>query len=289
MTCRRSLRAPLVVAAALLALVPAAAREHTALPNLPDSLKFGVIGDNGTGKTPQYEVGQQMAALRTTFPFELVIMLGDNMYGRQRPEDFVDKFEKPYGALLSAGVMFRAALGNHDDPSNRNYKGFGMDGARFYTFAASTEVRFFVLDTNLLEPAQVAWFDQALGAATERWKICYFHHPLYSNAGRHGSNVELRVVLEPLLVRHGVQVVFAGHDHAYERSVPQKGITHFVEGASGQLRKGDIENSPDTAASFDQDRSFMAVEIAGDRLFFQTISRTGQVVDSGVIERRPGT
>ena len=289
MTCRRSLRAPLVVAAALLALVPAAAREYTALPNLPDSLKFAVIGDNGTGKTPQYEVGQQMAALRTTFPFDLVIMLGDNMYGRQRPDDFVDKFEKPYAALLSGGVMFRAALGNHDDPANRNYKGFGMDGARFYTFAASSDVRFFVLDTNLLEPAQVTWFESALAAANEPWKICYFHHPLYSNAGRHGSNVELRVVLEPLLVRHGVKVVFAGHDHAYERSVPQKGITHFVQGASGQLRKGDMENSPDTAASFDQDRSFMAVEIAGDRLVFQTISRTGQVVDSGVILRRTGT
>jgi hypothetical protein len=61
-----------------------------------------------------------------------------------------------------------------------------------------------------------------------------FHHPLYSDAARHGSNIELRVVLEPLLVRYGVSVVFSGHDHVYERSTPQKGITYFIEGSSGQ-------------------------------------------------------
>ena len=285
---RLSLRGLLVLVAAFLALAPAVAREHTALPNAADSLKFAVIGDNGTGKAPQYEVGAQMAALRSRFAFDLVLMLGDNMYGRQRPDDFVEKFERPYAPLLAAGVEFRAALGNHDSPSNRFYKGFGMNGARYYAFAEK-DVRFVVLDTNLLDPEQIAWFERTLAAATERWKICYFHHPLYSNAGRHGSNVETRVVLEPLLVRYGVSVVFAGHDHAYERSVPQKGITHFVQGASGQLRKGDIEPNPGTAAFFDQDRSFTAVEIVGDQLVFQTISRTGQVVDSGTIARRTGT
>ena len=278
----------LVLVAAFLALAPAVAREHTALPNAPDSLKFAVIGDNGTGKAPQYEVGQQMAALRSTFGFDLVLMLGDNMYGQQRPADFVEKFERPYAPLLDAGVVFRAALGNHDSPSNRFYKGFGMNGSRYYSFAEK-DVRFVVLDTNLLDPEQIAWFERTLAAATERWKVCYFHHPLYSNAGRHGSNVETRVVLEPLLVRYGVSVVFAGHDHAYERSVPHQGITHFVQGASGQLRRGDIESHPGTAAFFDQDRSFMAVEIAGEQLVFQNISRTGEVVDSGVIVRRTGT
>lgn len=95
------------------------------------------------------------------------------------------------------------------------------------------------------------------------------------------------MVLEPLLVQHGVDVVFSGHDHAYERITVQQGITYFLEGSSGQLRRGDIRASPTRAASFDQDRTFMVVEIAGDDLVFQTVSRLGQVVDSGVIHRRP--
>ena len=65
------------------------------LPARPDSLKFAAIGDSGTGDRAQYDVGQRMATERKRFPFELVIMLGDNLYGRQQPEDFVTKFERP--------------------------------------------------------------------------------------------------------------------------------------------------------------------------------------------------
>jgi len=253
-----------------------------------NSLKFAVIGDNGTGDRPQYEVGAQMAAARATFPFEMVLMAGDNMYGRQQPQDFVTKFERPYAPLLDAGVPFYATLGNHDQPTNHSYKGFNMNGARYYTFVRQ-HVRFYVFDTNMMDPKQREWIAETLAEPHDGWKICLFHHPLYSNAGRHGSNVELRVVLEPLLVQHGVSVVFAGHDHLYERLKPQKGITHFVIGNSGKLRKGDLEPSPTTAAGFDQDQAFMLVEIAGDEMRFQTISRTGRVVDSGVIQRRPQT
>ena len=254
----------------------------------PESLKLAVIGDNGTGATPQYEVGQQLALARTAFPFEMVLMLGDNMYGSQRPEDFVDKFERPYAALLQAGVPFYATLGNHDNQSNRFYKGFNMGGERYYTFAKKN-VRFFVFDTNLMDATQLTWIESALRQSQDEWKIAYFHHPLYSDGGRHGSNVELRVVLEPLLVRHGVAVVFSGHEHVYQRTMPQKGITYFVEGSSGQLRKGNMRPTAMTAASFDQDQTFMLVDINGNEMRFRTISRTGHVVDSGVIYRRPVT
>jgi 3',5'-cyclic AMP phosphodiesterase CpdA len=254
----------------------------------PQSLKFAVVGDAGDGGQPQYDVGRQMWTARATFPFEFVIALGDNMYGRQGPQDFVTKFEKPYEPLLAAGVRFFGALGNHDSQENRFYPGFNMAGERFYTFVRQ-DVRFVVLDTNLLDPKQLAWAEDTLKAAPEAWKIVYFHLPLYSDGGRHGSNVELRVLLEPLLVRYGVSVVFAGHEHIYDRTVPQKGITYFVEGSSGQLRKGDLHRSALTAAGFDQDRTFMLVELKGDEMSFRTISRTGVTVDSGVIVRRSPT
>jgi hypothetical protein len=252
------------------------------------AVRFAVIGDMGTGKTPQYEVGRQLASARAGFPFELVIMLGDNMYGRQRAKDFVEKFERPYAALLERGVSFHAALGNHDDPSNRSYGPFNMNGQRYYTFARQ-HVRFFVFDTNLMDATQLAWIDKTLGASTDTWKIAYFHHPLYSDGARHGSNVELRVMLEPLLVRHGVDVVFSGHEHFYQRTTPQKGITYFIEGSSGQLRKGNVKRTAMTAAAFDQDRTFMLVDVEGDQLTFRTVSRTGAVIDSGVIRLSTGS
>jgi hypothetical protein len=275
---------PPAAPAASTGTTPSAAQFVTALPR-PESLKFAVVGDAGDGERPQYEIGQQMAVARATFAFEFVLALGDNMYGRQDPQDFITKFQKPYQPLLQSGVRFYGALGNHDEQENRFYPGFNMDGKRFYTFVRQN-VRFVVLDTNLLDPKQLAWTERTLSESREAWQIAYFHHPLYSNGGRHGSNVELRVVLEPLLVKYGVSVVFASHDHIYERLRPQKGITHFVEGSSGRFRKGDLEPSSMTAAGFDQDRTFMLVEIAGDQMSFRTISRTGITVDSGVIDRR---
>jgi 3',5'-cyclic AMP phosphodiesterase CpdA len=270
-----------VAAAASTALVA----QSTLLPNRPGSLKFAAIGDNGTGDRPQYDVAQQMAAFHKMFPFDLVIMLGDNMYGGQRPADFVKKFEQPYAPLLAAGVKFQASLGNHDQPSNVSYAQYNMNGQRYYTYARNN-VRFFVLDSTLMDPKQVEWIDASLRSAREDWKICYFHHPLYSNASRHGSSVDLRVLLEPIFIKYGVNVVFSGHDHVYERVKPQKGISYFVSGSAGQLRKGNMRPTDETAAYFDQDQSFMLVEIAGDDMFFQAISRTGKTVDSGVIHRQ---
>jgi len=259
--------------------------QSSPLPNRSDSLKFAAIGDNGTGDRPQYEVAQQMTRLHSEFPFDLVIMLGDNMYGSQRPADFTRKFEQPYAPLLSIGVKFQAALGNHDTPEQIFYKPYNMNGQRYYTYTRNN-VRFFALDSTLMDRKQVAWIESALRDSREDWKICYFHHPLYSNAARHGSSVDLRILIEPIFVKYGVNVVFSGHDHVYERIQPQKGINYFVSGAAGQLRPGDMRRSSETAVSFDQDQSFMAVEISGTDMFFQAISRTGKTVDSGVIRRQ---
>jgi hypothetical protein len=258
----------------------------TSLPVRAASVKFAVIGDNGTGRQPQYDVARQMALARDAFPFDLVLMLGDNFYGSQTPRDLVLKFEEPYRPLLDAAVEFRAALGNHDEPASVNYRPLGMNGQRYYTFARAN-VRFVVLDTNFVDSAELRWADDTLNAAQEEWKICYFHHPIYGNAGRHGSNLELRVLLEPILTKHGVQIVFAGHDHVYERLTMQKGIQHFVVGSSGQLRKGDLEPSGSTAAGFDQDQAFLLMEIDGAEMYFETISRTGTRVDSGGMRLGP--
>jgi predicted MPP superfamily phosphohydrolase len=265
-----------------------AAAPAVALPNRPDSFKFAVLGDFGTGDRAQYQLGEQMAKLLTRFPFELVITVGDNIYGGERPQDMKKKFEDPYKPLLDAGVKFYASLGNHDDRAQSRYKLFNMDGRTFYTFKAPKEdVRFFALESDYPKPEQITWIERELENSNEAWKIPYFHHPLYSSGDRHGSHVELREVLEPLFLKHGVTVVFTGHDHIYERIKPQNGITHFVAGSGGKLRRGGLDRKTGlTATGFDTDQVFLGVEIDEDQLFFNAISRTGAIIDSGIIERR---
>ena len=123
-----------------------AAAPRSTLPNDSDSVKFLVIGDSGTGDRPQYEVAEKIVEARTRFPFEFAIMLGDNMYGGEKAIDFVRKFETPYKPLLDDGVKFYASLGNHDDPNQRFYQKFNMDGKRYYTFRKK-DVEFFALDS----------------------------------------------------------------------------------------------------------------------------------------------
>jgi predicted phosphodiesterase len=271
---------------AFLTTVPSAQQAlRIALPNKADSVKFMVMGDNGTGGKGQYEVATQMAEAHKQFPFDFAIMLGDNMYGSQRPDDFVAKFERPYKPLLDAGVKFYAALGNHDEQSNRFYKPWNMGGERYYTYTKKN-VRFFVLDSDYMDPKQLDWLTQQLKSSKDEWKIAYFHHPLYSSAGRHGSETDLRLVLEPLFVQYGVNVVFSGHDHVYERVKPQKGIYYFVSGSAGQLRKGDLQKSALTEVGFDQDMAFMLVEIDKDMMSVQTLSREGRTVDTANLARQ---
>ncbi len=240
----------------------------------------------GTGEKAQYEVGAQMERLIDRRPGSIsVLMLGDNIYGSKGPAAVKKKFEDPYEPLLDAGVKFYASLGNHDDPNERFYKPFNMGEKRYYRFRKGN-AEFFALDSNYMDPVQVDWLKNALSDSSAAWKICYFHHPLYSDGKFHGPDTDLRARIEPVFRNYGVNVVLAGHEHLYERIKPHDGIYYFVLGNSGELRPHDLKPSSDIAKGFDTDRAFMLMEIAGDELHFQTISRTGETVDSGVIVRQ---
>jgi predicted MPP superfamily phosphohydrolase len=270
---------------------PQASAQATPLPNRSDSLKFLVFGDFGTGGRAQYELGAQMFTLFGRFPFEMVALVGDNLYGSQRPQDYRTKFEQPYKPLLDAGVKFYASLGNHDQREQRYYKLFNMDGRLYYSYKApKQDVRFIALETTYMVPEQVKWLENELQSAKEEWKIVYFHHPLYSSGGRHGSDTKLRATLEPLFVKYGVSVVFTGHDHIYERTTPQQGIQYFVTGSGGQLRTGNaVRGQPFSARTVDNTHVFLAAEIYRNEMVFNAISRTGQIVDSGIVARRQGS
>jgi hypothetical protein len=270
-----------------------------ALPRKDGSVRFAVIGDSGRGDQAQHEISSQMVAWREKFPFDFVVMLGDNIYPPHGPDGFVTKFEEPYRALLDAGVTFFAAIGNHDPDGELAYGKFNMEGRRYYTFRRSERrlaglagagVRFFVLDSRSLDPDQLSWLQDELRKSQTDWKICYFHHPLYTS-GRYTNGARvLRLALEPILISGDVDVVLSGHEHFYERVVPQHGISYFISGGAGSLRMADIRRpSAIMARGFDTDFHFMMMEVSGDTLYFQAISRTGETIDAGSITRKPAS
>jgi 3',5'-cyclic AMP phosphodiesterase CpdA len=258
----------------------------------PASLKFAVIGDSGQWSNVQRETAAQLAAQRAKLPFELVLMLGDNNYGDGSPASYRVRFEEPYKPLLDAGVTFYAARGNHDAGTQWDYPLFNMGGQRYYTFQrkagllpplAGDRVQFFALDSVHLDDDQLSWFDRQLSESKAEWKIVFFHHPIYSSGRYALSSAARRSTLEHALIEHEVDVVFAGHEHVYERMAPQSGVMYFVVGASGAVRTGDLRPSSYQTKGYDGDLSFMLVEIAGDAIYFRALNRVGETVDRGKI------
>ena len=164
-----------------------------------------------------------------------------------------------------------------------------MDGKTYYTFKAPRQdVRFFALETDYLTPAQTAWFEKELASAGEDWKIPYFHHPLYSSGARHGSHSD---------------AARRCSSRSSSRAASASSLPATTTSTSGSSRRrASPTSSPGRAAScggetstkstgltavgYDTDLAFLVAEIDGDQLFFNAISRTGAVIDSGVIERR---
>jgi hypothetical protein len=135
-----------------------------------------------------------------------------------------------------------------------------------------------------MDAPQLTWLDRALGASTAVWKVPVFHHPIYSSGLRHGSNLRLRGLLEPIFLRHRVKVAFSGHDHIYQRVTPQNGVQYFVSGAGGKLRKGDIGFDGLVAKGFDTGNHFMVLEAGATRFSYRALDVKGATIDEGSIE-----
>jgi 3',5'-cyclic AMP phosphodiesterase CpdA len=263
------------------------------------SLKFAVIGDSGRWSDAQRQTAAQLSLQRQEFPFDFVLMLGDNNYGDGSAESYRQRFELPYKPLVDAGVTFYAALGNHDAGAQWNYPLFNMHGHRYYTFdrssgvlppVAGERVQFFALDTVNLDDEQLSWIDRELSVSKAEWKVVFFHHPIYGSGRYSFSSAARRWTLEQVFIEHEVDLVFSGHEHFYERMNPQSGVMYFVAGGSGSVRRGDFQPGSYSAAGYDRDLTFMLVEIAGEAAYFRAVNRAGEVVDRGKIVRtRPSS
>jgi hypothetical protein len=269
-------------------MLPVAAQELR-LPNKPGSVKFAVIGDTGTGDQKPARIANELASWRTRYPFDFVVMMGDNIYGGEKPSDFDKKFAIPYKPLLDAGVKFYAALGNHDDAAvQRNYKPFNMNGRALLQFQAAEWGS--VLRTRQQLRRQGTARLARQGAVGER--LGMEDHVLSPPAvfirrnpriGRAAARALGAAVPQARRQRraHGPRALLRAHQAAEGRCV----LHHRLV---GQTTKRGPQKSDLTAFGDDREYAFMLMEIVGDELFFQTINQSGKTIDVGSV-RRVGT
>jgi 3',5'-cyclic AMP phosphodiesterase CpdA len=277
---------------------PEATLEPRAWPITPDRVRFAAIGDNGSGGRQAMAVAGRMVETYKEHPFGLVAHLGDICYYGNFEDRYEDVFREPMGPLLDADVGFELAIGNHDEALRHSDEGIEEIEAelrllgtpsRYYT-TTHGPVDFFYLDSSVPgvfgpeSSTQWEWLDDTLAASTNQWKVAALHHPLYSS-GRHGSTVGARERLEPILRRHHVDLVLAGHDHDYERTHPQDGITYVVSGAGCKTTSVGRSRFTAAAASILQ---FLLVDVEGDRLTASCVAVDGAIVDRFELRAREG-
>lgn len=248
-------------------------------------VRFALFGDWGSGDEGASAIAERMFATHREKALDLVIGAGDNIYPNGAAELFASNFERPFEGLIKAHVPFHTCFGNHDirrgADAQLRYPLFNMNGQRFRSVpVGGGTVEFFMLDSNDMDSRQVAWLDGALQRSTAIWKVPVFHHPIYSS-GSHGSDKELRKVLEPMFVRNHVRVAFSGHDHIYQRVTPQQGIQYFVSGAGGKIREGDIKRDGLVAAGYDADSHFMVIEADAASFRYTAVDASGKPIDTG--------
>lgn len=269
--------APAAPSGAAEAPKPAARTEKT--------LRFLVVGDTGTGDQPQFDVAKQMLAEHDRAPYDLVIHLGDIVYGKGFAK-LKDVFDVPYKPLLDRGVKFRATLGNHDQDNPQqfaDYDKLGMGGKTFYDFSPAGDlVEFFTFDSTAVVKgngaAQLEWLDKELGDSSARWKIVYFHHPPYSSGKRHGDDPRLIAGVVPILKKHGVHIVLNGHEHFFARLRPIEGINYIISGSGGKIHRGGLQYDGRLVVGNDQVLQFLSVTLTDDAFTYSVVGVDGETL-----------
>jgi 3',5'-cyclic AMP phosphodiesterase CpdA len=169
------------------------------------------------------------------------------VYPADEERHYDRRFFTPYRELIKEVPVF-PVLGNHD-VRNGNRAAFldnfhpplGSPGStkRYYSFDWG-DAHFVALDSELYyggkgssAERQKAFLERDLAATDKRWKVAFLHRSPYGTS-KHGGDDKVRYDLEPLFARHKVDLVFTGHDHVYERTVPIRGVTYVVSGGGGR-------------------------------------------------------
>jgi acid phosphatase type 7 len=259
---------------------------RTAPEGEDSSFGFAVVGDSGSGGKGQLAVA---GLLRRLEP-DLILHTGDVVYPAGQERHYDRRFFAPYRNLIKTVPVF-PVLGNHDVRKGNDTAflenfhpplGSPDSTKRYYSFDWGN-THFVALDSELYHgdrgsdpEGQKDFLVQDLAASRKRWKVAFLHRSPYSSS-RHGGDGRVREDLEPLFVKYGVDLVFSGHDHVYERTVPIRGVTYVVSGGGGR-RLYPAGNGQLTASSISAHHAVL-VRVSGRRLLLEAVEVGGKVVD----------
>jgi 3',5'-cyclic AMP phosphodiesterase CpdA len=246
-------------------------------PEAKPDLRVAVAGDVGYANDREKRTATAMAQAGEGDPYDVLLLLGDNVYPSGEPSRLPETVFGPFQAVLDAGAKLLAILGNHDirdEHANAQVAALGMPG-RWYAERVG-DVTFIALDSNdPMNPDQRAWLEQALAATRTTWKVVALHHPPYS-AGYQGSSIDARQQFSPLFERYGVQLVLSGHEHDYQRSVPINGVTYVVSGGAADTRRTGREEFTAKAVSW---HHFVDLNVFADHMLLRAVNQSGRVFD----------
>jgi len=271
----------------------------------PTEFSFIAFGDSGMGNEAQNQVADEM----NKYDPRLIVHTGDLVYPDGEASDYPLKFYQPYAEMLPASPFY-PTVGNHDYHSNQGGPLFddfvlprngpeGQTPERHYWFDYGC-VRFVALDSNLskseIDKHIVPWLDNVLSDNGPRWKIVFFHHPVFSNA-HYGPTRKLWDHLVPCLEKHRVNLVLNGHDHLYERThplinqeivEPGKGVVYITTGAGGaKLYEPRSAEMKQLDVAIGGIYSFTVIDVTADTLTTKQLDASGKVIDEYAIPLWP--
>ncbi len=253
-----------------------------AVPGEP--FRFAVFGDTRTG----HEVHQAVVNALHGEHIDFVVHTGDLVAQGGLESDW-HTFFAIERELLSSHPMF-AAVGNHDDSPRQLFRRYFLSpmwaqNHRFYSMDWGN-LRIVVVDP-LVECregcSQYIQLDKALeeGAARDMLMIMVVHHPPYSS-GAHGSNGLIRDAIGGLAIRHGVEVVFSGHDHNYERTEPIDGVTYVVSASAGAPAR--VVKPQGFSAALRTEPHYVLVDVSSTGLTLRAVNLSGDTFDSYLVK-----
>ncbi len=271
------------------------------LPSDTDgAMSFIVFGDSGKGTREQYRLAQAMGEWKPDF----YVHTGDVVYGSGERAKYASRFFAPYASEL-ARRPFWPSLGNHDLPNVSAYHEVfelpengptGLPAERNYWFDAGP-CRFVVIDTTSVEDDEdstlansiAPWARDVLSEPGPQWRFCVFHHPPFTG-GKYEENVRIQETLVPVFEETGVDIVFNGHDHMYQRMRPLRagtvttrdegGVVYVITGAGGARLYEPRDAAPAYVAKMNHAvHSFTLIKIADDTLTLYQLDADGNTLD----------
>lgn len=249
------------------------------------AVRVAVAGDTGTGDEHQWATARRMELEGRSDPYDALLLLGDLIYEDGDAALLGPAVTEPFGALTRTGTVLLPVLGNHDYHDGEQGQILAALGREKPWYAEDVgPLRVLVLDSNRVEdPKQTAWLREMLDrpAPEGTWTVAAMHHPPFS-AGYHGSDTKVRKQWSPLFAAAGVPLVLAGHDHDYQRSTPQDGVTYVVSGAGAKLRRAGQASFTAVSTST---LHFLDLLVYPDRLVGRAVDQAGGLVDMFTITR----